>query len=390
MKAKARIDRHAVIVGLMSGTSTDGVDAAVVKIAEDGGRGRIELLSFVTQPYTPQVRQFLLDLAGDHGRPSEVARANFMLGRLFAEAAARAISAAGLTSHDVAAVGCSGHTIAHLPHSGKSELEPPATMQIGEAAVIAERLGITVVSDFRVRDVAAGGQGAPLVPYFDYAFLSSPSINRAVLNIGGIANVTILPAGGSIDEIVAFDTGPGNMPIDIATQLATGGRLAFDRDGTIARSGRVDDVLIERLMNHPYFAQTPPKSCGREQFGEAFVKEIRRDAPDIGPTDLVATLTELTARTAAEAVRRFRECYSGPWELVVSGGGAHNPVLLESLARHAQMPVRKSDELGIPVDAKEAMAFAFLAWETLHGKPANVPVATGACGPRVLGKITPS
>lgn len=372
----------------MSGTSTDGVDAAVVRV--QGGRTgpTIELVAFATVPYPDEVRELLLWLAEDNGCPRDVARANFLLGRVLAEAAREAIEHAGVRRQDVAAVGNSGHTLVHEPASG-GPMAPGCTMQIGEAAVIAELLRVPVVSDFRVRDVAAGGQGAPLVAYFDYQFFSSKAVNRAVLNLGGIANVTILRARAALDDVVAFDTGPGNMPIDTAVRIASSGKHRYDKDGRLAREGRVQEELLSWMLEMEYFRRPPPKSCGRAEFGEGFVRAALERASDLSTPDLVATLTELTGRTVAEAVRAFRSEPGEPWQMVVSGGGAHNPALMASIARHAEMPVVRSDNLGIPADAKEAMAFAYLAWETLHGRPCNVPSATGAAGPRVLGKITP-
>jgi len=380
---------EAIVIGLMSGTSTDGIDAAAVRLTEHAGEPTIELLGFLTAPYPGNIREGLLALASGSGAPSDLARMNFVLGEMLAEAAQAAIEQAGLQADDVSLVGSHGHTVSHVPRAADG-LEPTATMQIGEAAVIAERLGITVVSDFRVRDVAAGGQGAPLVPGFDFTFLSSPDISRAALNIGGIANATILRAGCSLDDVVAFDTGPGNMPIDAAVRLMAPGHGPFDRDGRLAAAGVIQDELLKWILAHPYFARTPPKSCGREEFGEPFVTAALAQMACIAPEDFIATITEACGRAAGEAIARYQSDSGEPWEIIVSGGGAHNATLLATIERHAEMPVRASDELGIPVEAKEAMAFAYLAWETVRGHPSNVPTATGASGPRVLGKITPA
>ena len=384
---EGEMTEQAILIGLMSGTSTDGIDAAAVRLTERAGLLSTELLAFLTVPYSDEVRRRLLSLAGNTGAPADIARANFLLGELLAEAAARVMEIAGLMADDVTAIGSSGHTIAHVPRPG-GPLEPPATMQIGEAAVIAERLGATVVSDFRVRDIAAGGQGAPLVPYFDFRMLRSEDVNRAVLNIGGIANATVLRAACELEDVVAFDTGPGNMPIDIAVGMLLPGHCGFDQDGEIANSGVIDEDLLSWLMGHEYFAKPPPKSCGREEFGEVFVSAARERAPGLPAEDLVATVTAASGRATGEAIAAFRESEGETWEIIASGGGVRNPCLLHAVAEYAGAPVTPSDDLGIPSDAKEAMAFACLAWETVRGRASNVPSATGARGPRILGKIT--
>lgn len=377
-----------IIIGLMSGTSADGIDAAAVRFTGPEERPGIELPGFVTLAYSDAMRGRLLELAEGRGSPAELSRVNVALGELLAEAASAVIERAELEPGDVSLVGSHGHTISHTPQPGDAT-RSGATLQTGEAAVIAEALGITVVSDFRVRDVAAGGQGAPLVPIFDLAFVASPEVGRVALNIGGIANATVLPAGCGSEDVVAFDTGPGNMPIDAAVRLVAHERGRFDADGELAAAGTVRESLVEALLKHPYFARRPPKTCGREQFGEGFVRSALDEAPGIAPGDFVASITELCGRATGRALARFA-ALDAPREIIVSGGGAHNPTLLASVERHAGMRVRPSDELGIPVDAKEAMAFAYLALRTSEGRAGNVPAAIGAGGPRVLGKITPA
>ncbi len=340
---------EAIVIGLMSGTSTDGIDAAAVRLTEHAGEPTIELLGFLTAPYPGNIREGLLALASGSGAPSDLARMNFVLGEMLAEAAQAAIEQAGLQADDVSLVGSHGHTVSHVPRAADG-LEPTATMQIGE-------------------DVAAGGQGAPLVPGFDFTFLSSPDISRAALNIGGIANATILRAGCSLDDVVAFDTGPGNMPIDAAVRLMAPGHGPFDRDGRLAAAGVIQDELLKWILAHPYFARTPPKSCGREEFGEPFVTAALAQMACIAPEDFIATITEACGRAAGEAIARYQSDSGEPWEIIVSGGGAHNATLVATIERHAEMPVRASDELGIPVEAKEAMAFAYLAWETVREAP---------------------
>lgn len=371
-------------LGLMSGTSADGVDAALARFVRVSAGWSVELLAFRTDPYDDGLRDRLLGVATGLGNAAEVARLSFVLGRRFAESARRAVDDADVDPADLQVVGSHGHTVAHLPREDGAGA--PATLQIGEAALIAERLRVPVVCDFRVRDMAAGGQGAPLVPYFDYSFLRSAHTDRVALNLGGIANITWMPAGCGLTDVVAFDTGPANMPIDAAMALLRTGGPLYDVGGAVAARGCVDGALLARLLDHPHFALRPPKSCGREEFGEGFVRHVLSQAPGLPEEDLLATLTELSGRTAGEAIARLA---SPGAEVVVSGGGVHNPVLMRSVERWSSGQLRTSDEFGIPADAKEAMAFAFLACETLAGRPANVPGATGATGPRVLGKITP-
>jgi anhydro-N-acetylmuramic acid kinase len=334
------------VAGVMSGTSLDGIDVAIVEI-----RGkRIETIAFKTTPYPGSVREALLNLS----TVEEISRLNFRLGELYA----KAIVAMGQT---VELIGMHGQTIYH--HGGKH------TLQIGEAAIVAERTGVDVISNFREADIAAGGQGAPLVPYVDKLLFGGTRKNRAVLNIGGIANVTLLPKG------LAFDTGPGNMVIDALVRHMTGGKQTFDRDGRIARSGEVHAPLLRKLLKHPYFKRKAPKSCGREQFGREYAAGLI--ATGLPMPDLIATATELSVRTIFGAV-------SAADEVIASGGGAHNMFLMERLG--ALIPVRSSAEFGIDPDAKEAIAFAVLAHETARRRPGNLPSATGARHPVILGK----
>jgi anhydro-N-acetylmuramic acid kinase len=298
-------------------------------------------------------------------------------------------AAAGVEPAAVAAIGSHGQTVWHRP---PAEGERGATLQLGDPATLAERTGCAVVSDFRTRDLAAGGHGAPLVAWMDRVLLSAPGRTRALQNIGGIANVTRVPPRGEAGGVFAFDTGPGNALMDAAVELATDGRLGYDRDGVLARRGVVDEALLAELLRHPYFAAPPPKSTGREEFGRPFVArlvEAVRPEGDQDWMDLVATLTELTARSIAQAYQRWL-LPRGLDEAVVTGGGARNPALMERLRQLlAPLPLLDAAGLGIEPDAKEAMAFALLAWAHLRGIPANVPEATGARGPRVLGSFTP-
>jgi anhydro-N-acetylmuramic acid kinase len=343
------------VAGVMSGTSLDGIDVAIVDI-----RGkRIETVAFQSEPYPRPVRDALLNVS----TVAEVSRLNFLLGELYA----KAILA---TRQRIELIGLHGQTIYH--EGGKH------TLQIGEAAVVAERTGIDVISNFREADIAAGGQGAPLVPFVDYLLFRHAKKNRVALNIGGIANITVIPAAAKTTEVVAFDTGPGSMVIDALVSHMTGGKERFDHDGRIAASGSVEGRLLRTLLRNPYFKRKPPKTCGREQFGGEFVDGLLRTGLPL--PHLIATATELTARTIARAIR-------GGHEVIVSGGGVHNSWLMQRLkAALPECSVKSSGELGIDPDAKEAIAFAVLAYESAQRRPGNLPSATGARHPAILGK----
>jgi anhydro-N-acetylmuramic acid kinase len=400
----------------MSGTSADGVDAAIVEIhgappfgtsplpagGEEGGA--VKLLSFTFVPFDARQRDYIFALFDPAtSTVDRICQANFAIGEWFAAAAIQAMEEADLAPGDVDLIGSHGQTVYHAVGD---DSPCKSTLQIGEAAVIAARTGITTVADFRVADVAAGGQGAPLVSYVDWLLLRHPTRVRAVQNIGGIANVTYLPPGdepstslpsdslrtgrAGPDAVLAFDTGPGNMLIDDAARRATAGALAFDRDGLLAAQGRVDEALLVELLAHPYLAQPPPKTTGREQFGTAFGAEVwkRATARGLPGEDIVATLTAFTAASIAGAYRRFLP--RRPDEVILGGGGASNPTLVAMLRAHlAPAAVTSHEAIGLSSDAKEAMAFALLAYETIHGRPGNLPGCTGAEKKVVLGKITP-
>jgi anhydro-N-acetylmuramic acid kinase len=377
------------VIGLMSGTSLDGVDAALVEIGGSGTEDvEARVVHSITLPYDEARRTAIHDgilagtaeaLCGLHGD----------LGEWFAEAVVRLCAEADVDMGSVDAVGSHGQTVWHRPPAGGRR---GATLQLGDAATIAERTGIAVVSDFRTRDVAAGGQGAPLVPWVDQLLFSVPDRARALQNIGGIGNVTRVPPRGSNETVFAFDTGPGNALIDAAVEIATGGKLTFDRDGKLAARGTVDHDLLADLLRHPFFAAEPPKSTGREEFGRPFVArmvEVLQPEGDADWMELVATLTELTARTIADSYRAWL-IPLGLDEVVLTGGGARNPTLVRRITE-LLAPLRVIDgaALGVDPEAKEAVAFALLAWAHLRGIPANLPSATGAAGPRVLGSLTP-
>jgi anhydro-N-acetylmuramic acid kinase len=383
-----------LVIGLISGTSADGVDAALVKVVGDKPK-RVETLAFTTLPYPAEIRKTVLEVSHD-GDIETLCWLNFALGELFAEAALKVIEVANIDRKRVQLVGSHGQTVRHLPPNRNSfaihSVSRVGTLQIASPAVIAMRTGIPVVSDFRAKDMAAGGQGAPLVPLVDWLLLRHPNKTRIALNIGGIANLTVLPAKAKVSDVLAFDTGPGNMLIDGAIRNFSGGVLNYDRDGEWARQGRVDKNLLRWLMSHPFLLQPPPKSTGREMFGEAFLREVIKRANSLGLTqnDTVATLTAFTAESIADAIKRFVLPKFGQVdELVVSGGGANNPTLMAMLReRLPKVKIRRSDELGINADAKEAIAFAVLAHRTVMGLTGNVPSATGAKMPVILGSIT--
>jgi anhydro-N-acetylmuramic acid kinase len=355
------------VAGVMSGTSLDGIDVAIVEIA---GR-RLETVGFQSTPYSAGVRSAILAVSDAETQTSAISRLNFQLGELYARAVLRAAARFG----PVKLIGCHGQTIYHEggQHHGSN------TLQIGEAAVIAERTGIPVVSNFRSRDIAAGGQGAPLVPYFDYLMFRHRTRTRIALNIGGIANITVIPAGAPPEKVVAFDTGPGNMVMDaLARELGH----PYDRAGKIAARGRVNRALLDELMEDRYYRRKPPKSAGREQYGAAFVERLKKTGLPV--EDLVTTATVLTTATIALAVRPY-----GAADLIASGGGVHNPQIMAHLSGFLRdVTISTSTDHGINADAKEAVAFAVLAHETWRGKPANLPSATGARHAVVLGDIT--
>ncbi len=365
------------VVGVMSGTSCDGVDVAVVEVRRGAGL-RVRTLSAWTKPYSDTVREALLRLASPEATPEEVCRWNVEVGEQLAEAVLEALARGGLEPERCHLVGSHGHTVWHVPgHS---------TLQIGEAAVIAERTGLPVVSNFRARDVAAGGHGAPLVPYVDWLLFVHPQRSRAVQNLGGIGNVTWLPAAARPDGVVAFDTGPGNMVVDSVVRLLTGAR--YDQGGRMAAAGAPHLGLVEELLGHPYFRQPPPKSTGREVFGLDYARALVERGRQLGlsDADLVATATYLTARTVAEAYRFLGTVD----EVLLSGGGVHNRTLVGWLEKLlAPVPVRTTAEEGVDPDFKEAVAFAVLAAMTAWGMPGNLPTATGARRAVILGDLTP-
>jgi len=390
-----------VLVGLMSGTSLDGISAAVVRFRESGGEIGLDLLAFVSRPYSAAQRERIAAaLVG--ASPLEYARLDFEIGAWLGDAAVAAIGEAGVARADIAAIASHGHTVWHDP--------PRATWQIGNAAVIAERTGIAVISDFRSRDVAAGGQGAPLVTIADAMLFNSPAKWRATLNLGGIANVQLIPPGSVVERASrdavlasarAFDTGPGVGVIDAAVRTLVPG-LAYDVGGAVARRGTPVREVVDELLHDPYFSAPPPKSTGRELFTPHYVARLiescRAAMPGCSSEDIIATATSLTARSIALAFEKFIP--EPVDEVLVSGGGAKNPALFDAVREAVERSARASssrvpaiapfESVFFDGEAKECVAFAFLGWLHLQGRTANVPGATGARGPRILGSFTPA
>lgn len=366
-------------LGLISGTSADGVDAALCRIRGSGDSTRLALVAHATTPFDEDLRRRVHEVA----TVKELCELNFVLGGVFARAALALAAEARLPIDSVHLIGSHGQTVYHLPPFLAGI---PSTLQIGEAAAIAEATGVVTVSDFRVRDIAAGGHGAPLVPYVDFLLFRAPGRVRALQNIGGIANVTVV--ADRADEVIAFDTGPGNIALDLIARRATRGAESLDRDGSLSARGREIPDLVEELMRHPYVRLAPPKTAGREIFGDAFCDELW-DRYAGRPFDLLATLARFTARSIAHGYREHVIPRTHVDEVYVSGGGGRNPTVFRMLEEElAPLPVQRLDALGFPEQAKEAAAFALLAHECLNGVAQNVPAATGARRRVVMGKIS--
>ncbi|MGA8153169.1 MAG: anhydro-N-acetylmuramic acid kinase [Terriglobales bacterium] len=385
-----------IVAGVMSGTSADGINVALVEISgSERKRARtpvlqsFELLGQSEFPYRPAVRSFILStMNSTRASVADLARLNVLLGELYADAVQK-------TAHrlrvKVQLVGCHGQTIYHQGEgSAFLGTKLATTWQTGEGAVIAARVGVPVVSDFRPADMAAGGKGAPLVPFLDFLVYRHPRVGRIVQNIGGIANLTAIPAGASQKQVIAFDTGPGNMVIDAVTEQLFG--EPYDRDGRIAASGTVLDSVLADVLREPSFQGKPPKTAGREEFGREFVGTFIARCGKVNGRDVVASATALTASSIVDALRRFVLRRQGNYrDFVVSGGGTRNATLMAMLANALHplgLQIHSSDEFGLPAEAKEAVAFAVLAYETWHRRPSNIPSATGAKRPAILGKIS--
>jgi anhydro-N-acetylmuramic acid kinase len=388
-------ERHSrggrLVVGLMSGTSMDGIDAALVRISGPATQPRVRLLGFEMIPYPVPVRRMILRVAaGEAAAAGEISQLNFLLGEFFAEAAQRICRTARVSPTRLAAIGSHGQTVYHQGSPTREAGRLVAsTLQIGEPAVIAERIGVPVVADFRPADMAAGGQGAPLVPLIDYLLLRDARRGTVALNIGGIANFTVIPAKARPEDVFGFDTGPGNMVIDGLARHFSHGRKTYDAGGRWAARGHVIESLVAEVLREPFFQRRPPKSAGREQFGQRFIEQFFLKRRGARAEDLLRTATELTARSIADAPDRFVLGSVSIHRLIVSGGGAHNRLLVSRLSQLLpRLRVQLSDACGLPVDAKEAIAFAVLADRTMQGLPGNLPRVTGARRAVVLGKIS--
>ena len=389
-----------LVAGVMSGTSADGINVALVRIGRGQSSGaprlsaprgvRIQLLGHTEHAYPAKVRTAILNaMNAESARVADLARLNFLLGELYADAV---LAAQRQLRVKAELIGCHGQT---LYHQGEARQflgrKVVATWQTGEAAVIAARVGVPVISDFRPADMAAGGKGAPLVPYLDCLLFGDSKIGRIVQNVGGIANLTAIPAGGGFGRVLAFDTGPGNMVIDAVTEALFG--RAFDRGGKIAASGMVLEPVLGQILRRKFFRAKPPKTAGREEFGREFVRDFLDRCAGFRKEDVVATATALTARSIGDAVRQFvmNRSANSFREMILSGGGARNATLVSMLMTTLAplgIQLRFSDEFGVPSEAKEAVAFAVLAYETWNRRPSNVPSATGAKRAAILGKIS--
>ena len=378
------------IAGIMSGTSLDGIDVAIIDITGSGFKAKINVLTSHSVPYPKKIREALLAVSNANAITGDISRLNFLLGELYVEALEETAERAEIPLTTIKLIGCHGQTIFHEGQGSQFLGKKVAsTFQIGESSVISERTGIDVVSNFRERDMAAGGKGAPLVPYLDYMLMRHRGRGRVAINIGGIANLTAIPPNTNTDRVIAFDTGPGNMVIDQLVSRITQGGLTFDRDGNMAAAGVIDVKLLAKLLRDKYFRAKPPKTAGRDQYGAEFVTKLLDT--ELSSEDLIATATAVTAESIALGVRNFVLPEMRVDEVFVSGGGTHNPTLMRMLRKALDpIPVMETTEVGLDVDAKEAIAFAVMAYETAHSRPSNIPMATGAKRSVILGKLTPN
>lgn len=429
------VKKSMLVLGMMSGTSADGIDSALVKISGVPPNLKTKFLGHANHNFSPALRKEILRVAEQNPlTPHEFSQLHARLGHIYAEAALAACKKFRISSQKIDLIGNHGQTIFHQGQPTNFLGKPTAsTLQLGDGSIIANLTGITTVSDFRPADIALGGQGAPLVPFADYVLYRHPKLGRISLNIGGIANITVIPANAKPSDVFAFDTGPGNMLIDALVQHFTHGRQRYDKDATIAKSGRTNRALIKRLLQDPYLKLKPPKSTGREYFGASYVKKLLTLGRQCNskPSDLIHAVTEFTAASVFDALHRFVFPKHKINEIIISGGGAQNPLIMDALARftlfgidpreyyslnfpkvftlemyegngsaatsrrpemqvpeHNFLSFLPSTGFGIPTDAKEALAFAILAYETFHRRPSNLPSATGARGPAILGKIS--
>ncbi len=379
------------VLGIMSGTSLDGIDVALIDVLSEIGSNRLnyQLIAFKTFSFPASIRKRLLAVSEEGGgTTAEISELNFALGYLYSNCARKLIKEAGLTPEDIDLLGCHGQTIQHLPQQ-----KIPSTLQIGEPGIIAQELGIRTISNFRARDMAAGGEGAPIVPYVDFLLFGRAEENVILQNIGGIGNFTYIPAGGSLDCLLASDTGPGNILIDGAVQLITAGVEKMDKDGNKARQGKVQEHLLSKMLEHPFLQRELPRTTGREDFGRTVVDDYWNlfQASDLSSNDFIATLTAFTVESIYLTYSRFLLNKNRPLDrVIIAGGGSYNPVIMEGLQKKLD-PIScvRYEDLGFNGEAKEAVAIAILAWTSYQGQPNNVPAATGARERVVLGDLTP-
>lgn len=375
------------IVGLMSGTSLDGIDAALIRVNNSKLNTELEMIDFITHPFPKDVKEEIIQsLSVDTSNVQLICSLNFKLGKLFADATKEVCKKARFPLEKLDLIGSHGQTIYHQPLQEHNLV--PSTLQIGEPSVIAYETNTTVISNFRTMDIAAGGQGAPLVPYTEYVLYRSETKGRLLQNIGGIGNVTVLPKQASLDDMYAFDTGPGNMIIDeVCQQLFN---IGYDEGGNLAKQGKVNEHLLSYCINHPYIMSPPPKTTGRELFGKQYVEKLLNKFNNLPSHDIVATVTMFTAQSIVENYRKFIFPQVKIDEVIIGGGGSYNKTLLKMIQSllGESIQVYTQEELGYSSEAKEAIAFALLANETYHGNTSNVPNATGAKGPIILGNIS--
>jgi anhydro-N-acetylmuramic acid kinase len=379
------------VVGVMSGTSLDGMDIAIVDLQKLNGNINFELCYFTTIPYEKELKARLEKVVLPNTLSPEISSMNMLMGEIFADGVLLAIKEAGLQITDIDLVSTHGQTVFHDPVFKKDDsYYRPNTLQIGDIGVIAERTGTTVIGDFRTRDVAAGGQGAPLVPFLDYTLFKSKDIGRVLVNIGGISNITVIPKSASAESIIAYDTGPGNMIIDAFVSWHTNGEQGYDKNGQLAAKGNVNQAWLMELLANTYYGESPPKSTGREKFGKQYAKDLWNQAErrNISEIDRIATVTALTWYSLGEALKKHIEEDSAE-EIVISGGGLHNASIIKGLKDYLpkNVSIKSSKELGIESDAKEAIAFAIFGYLGFHKQPNNLPAATGASKEVIMGKI---
>ncbi|MFC4409708.1 anhydro-N-acetylmuramic acid kinase [Chungangia koreensis] len=377
------------VCGLMSGTSLDGLDIAVADFFEEKGSIRHELKFFTTMPYPDELRERLTSLMDPKAPMQTISSMNMYLGELFASYVKTALADSPVPFASIDLISSHGQTVWHEPVSDGTPFSRPNTMQIGDISALAEHTRKTVIGDFRPRDIAAGGQGAPLVPFADQYLFQIEENGRVLVNIGGISNITVLPPTGSNEDVIALDTGPGNMIIDAFVAIHTNGNELLDQDGRYASLGKVHNDWLNDLLQHDYYRKSAPKSTGRENFGFDYSKSIWNDADRYGltPVDKIATVTMLTAKTLSTEIQKFSDSHDVT-EVFISGGGVHNPVLLNYLRDLLPgLAIRNTEVLGINSDAKEAFVFALIGYLGFHNEPNNAPAATGANRRTVLGKI---